>query len=253
MGNPLLEAWSAGDVVVGLWCTSRDSLVAEALAATGADYVCVDTQHGASHQGNLIEMLQGVQAVGSAPLVRVADNSPSLVGKSLDAGAAGVIIPLVGSGEEARRAVGACRFPPRGGRSFGPFRAAIGPDARGLADLEHVSCIAMIETVNGLKNVEEIAKTDGIDALYVGPSDLSVSLGLPPGSLDDRKFTEALATVRGACLRAGIVAGIHTYNGNTAARFIEEGFRMVTIGVDLRLLRTAASGCLEKALAGRKG
>lgn len=236
MANRLLERWREGRPAVGVWCTSRDSLVAEALAACGPDYVCVDLQHGASDLGNLVEMLQAVRSGGSSPVVRVPEASQALITKALDAGALGIIVPLVESAEQAREAVGACRYPPRGWRSYGPFRASLAADVSGLADLEQVACIVMVETRKGLEAVEEIAGTDGVDAIYVGPSDLSIALGLVPGSVREPAFVEALATIRGACERAGVVAGIHTYDGEAAASYLADGFAMVTASLDLRTL-----------------
>lgn len=247
MGNPLLEAWQAGHQAVGVWCSSRDSFVAEALASARPDYVCIDLQHGTPESSHLIEMLQAVQAGGSTAVVRVPENSLALINKALDAGAAGVIVPLVDDAEQARRAVQACRFPPRGRRSFGPFRAALSRKVEKLADLEDVACIVMIETASGLANVEEIAAVDGVSAVYVGPSDLSIALGLPPASLDDPAFVEALERIRQAAADAGVVAGMHTQDGSHAATYISQGFGMVTAGADLRSMQSAIAAHLDRA------
>ncbi|HZD65913.1 MAG TPA: aldolase/citrate lyase family protein [Acidimicrobiales bacterium] len=253
MGNPLLDRWNAGTSAIGLWATSRDSLVAEALASVGPDYVCVDLQHGASDLGNLVEMLQAVRSGGSVPVVRVPENSQTMITKALDAGALGIIVPLVESGEEARRAVAACRYPPRGHRSMGPFRASLAAAVEGMTDLEAVACVLMIETRRGLDNVEEIAATEGVDALYVGPADLSLALGLPPGSVDHPTFRAALGTIREAATRSTVVVGIHTYDGDAAAGYVAAGFGMVTAGVDLRILREVGRRHVGAAQAGREG
>ena len=195
-------------------------------------------------------MLQAVQAGGSTAVVRVPENSLALINKALDAGAAGVIVPLVDDAEQAQRAVQACRFPPRGRRSFGPFRAALSGKVEKLADLEDVACIVMIETASGLANVEEIAAVDGVSAVYVGPSDLSIALGLPPASLDDPAFVEALERIRQAAADAGVVAGMHTQDGSRAATFISQGFGMVTAGADLRSLQSAIAAHLDRARGG---
>jgi 4-hydroxy-2-oxoheptanedioate aldolase len=250
VGNSLLEAWQAGRQAVGVWCTSRDSFVAEALASARPDYVCIDLQHGTPEPAHLIQMLQAVQAGGSTAVVRVPENSLALINKALDAGAAGVIVPLVDDAEQARRAVQACRFPPRGHRSFGPFRAALSGTAAKLADLEDVACIVMIETASGLANVEEIAAVDGVSAVYVGPSDLSIALGLPPASLDDPAFVEALERIRQAAADAGVVAGMHTQDGSHAATYISQGFGMVTAGADLRSMQSAIAAHLDRARNG---
>jgi 4-hydroxy-2-oxoheptanedioate aldolase len=236
---------------VGVWCSSGDSLVAETLAAAGFDYVCIDMQHGESQLGNLVEMVQAVQAGGSAPVVRVPENSLAMINKAVDVGALGIVIPLVEDAAGARRAVEAVRFPPRGRRSYGPFRASL-PSSRGkeLADLEDVAVVPMIETPGGLANVAQIAAVDGVSVVYVGPSDLSLALGLPPGSVDDPKFSEALERVQQAAADAGIVAGMHTHSGARAATYVAQGFGMVTAAGDLSSLLAAVSGHLETARSG---
>jgi 4-hydroxy-2-oxoheptanedioate aldolase len=250
MGNPLLDGWRSGRQAVGVWCSSRDSFVAEAVASAGPDYVCIDVQHGASEFANLVEMVQAVQAGGSTAVVRVAENSLALINKALDAGAAGVIVPLIEDAEAALRAVQACRFPPRGRRSFGPFRASLSGRMGELADLEDVACILMIETAGGLENVKDIAAVDGVSALYVGPSDLSIALGLPPASLDEPGFVDALERIRRAAADAGVVAGMHTMDGARAASYVAQGFGMVTAAADVRSMQAAIAGHLDRARSG---
>jgi 4-hydroxy-2-oxoheptanedioate aldolase len=236
----------ADQPALGLWCTIGDPLLAEALGSVGPDYVCVDMQHGANHDGNLVSMLQAVAIGGSTPLVRVTENNPGLIMKALDAGAAGVIVPLVDTGAEAARAVDACRFPPAGRRSYGPFRASMhaGSAPRQLDD---VACIAMVETRTGLDNLADIAATDGLTGIYVGPSDLSLALGLAPASYDAPEFEAALDAIQAACKEHGLVVGIHCYEGTTAAEYVRRGFGMVTVAVELRLLRAALTSELGRA------
>lgn len=252
MGNPLLDGWRSGHQAIGVWCSSRDPLVAEALASTGPDYVCIDLQHGASEFADVVGMLQAVQAGGSTAVVRVPENSTALINKALDAGAAGVIVPLIEDAAGARRAVEACRFPPRGRRSFGPFRASLSGRMKELADIENVACILMIETASGLENVEDIAAVEGVSALYVGPSDLSIALGLPPASLDEPGFVEALERIRQAAANAGVVVGMHTQDGVRAATYVGQGFGMVTAAADLRSLQSAIVGHLNQARNGAR-
>ncbi len=251
MGGILFDPAARGRPVLGLWCTTGDALVAEALAASGADYVCLDMQHGASHEGSVLPLLQAVTAGGAVPVVRVPDTRPASIMKVLDAGAAGVIVPLVESAEQAAAAVASCRYPPAGARSYGAFRASIAARSADPAVLEQVACVAMIETRAGLDHLEEIAATEGLSGLYIGPSDLSLGLGLAPGSIDAPQFRQALGEILAACRRHGLVAGIHCYDGATAARFVEQGFGMVTVAVDLRLLRAAVAA--ELAVARQAG
>jgi 4-hydroxy-2-oxoheptanedioate aldolase len=245
----LRESWRAGRPALGFWNSIGDTLLVEALAAAKPDYVCIDMQHGGAHEGNLVSLVQAVDAGGSAPLVRVAENNPALIAKALDAGARGVVIPLVESGAEAAAAVAACRYPPNGRRSFGPFRASMHADTSDPRQLEQVACVVMVETRAGIDNLADIAAADGLTGVYVGPSDLSLALGLAPGSIDAPEFVAVLEEIRVACERHGVVAGIHCYDGQIAARYIEQGFGMVTVTVDLRLLRPALAHELADARA----
>src|SRR5918997_5730131 len=179
--NPLRATWAGGRTVFGLWMTVPGSVGAEILAGAGVDYVCVDQQHGVIDYDAMVPMFQAIRAEGPAPITRVLSNDPFLIMKALDAGAWGVIVPLVNDTEDAARAVAACRYPPQGVRSYGPVRAARVIGSRDPEDLAgEVLCIVMVETREGLERVEEIAATPGLDGLYIGPSDLALSLGLTP-------------------------------------------------------------------------
>jgi 4-hydroxy-2-oxoheptanedioate aldolase len=250
MANTLREAWAEGRPAFGLWSMMPGSFGVELLASARPDYVCIDQQHGLADLAALIPMLAAAEAAGATPLVRVLRNDPADIGKVLDAGARGVIVPLVNNASEAARAVQACRYPPEGNRSYGPVRASLvfgtgDPVALG----REVSCIVMVETREGLENVEEIAATPGVDGIYVGPSDLALSLGLPP-TLDPVEPThvEAVARIKDACKHHGIGAGIHTASAEVAKRHAEAGFDMVTTGTDATLLADAA---LERLVAVR--
>jgi 4-hydroxy-2-oxoheptanedioate aldolase len=236
MEHFLRESWRQGQPAFGVWNSIGDTLVAEAIAALGPDYVCVDLQHGTPGQGDLVPLLQAVTAGGSTPIVRVADSSPAGIMKALDAGAHGIIVPLVESAEEAARAVSACRFPPGGRRSFGPFRASIAAGSNEPSELEKVACIV----------------TDGVTAVYLGPSDLSLALGLPPASTEAPEFVSVVDRIRTACAANGVIAGMHCYDGNSARAAVERGFGMVTVAVDLRLFRKAL-GFELGAARGRNG
>lgn len=250
METLLKEAWRAGQPAFGLWCTVSDALVAEAMASVGPDYVCVDLQHGSAHEGRLVEMIQAIDAGGSAPIVRVPANQPASIGKALDAGARGVVIPLVESGAQAARAVEACRFPPYGNRSFGPFRAAMHAGTSDPRELEKVACVVMVETRAGIDHLDEIVATEGVTAVYVGPADLSLALGLRPASVEDPKFMATLDEIRQACAARQVVVGIHCLNGTMARRAVEQGFGMVTVAPgELGPLRAALLAHLTEARA----
>ena len=238
----LRRAWDEGRTALGLWSVVPGSFGVEILARTGVDYVCVDGQHGLIGFDAMVPMLQAIGAGGSAPITRVPSNDPYGIMKSLDAGARGVIVPLVNSAADAERAVAACRYPPRGMRSYGPIRAG---GVMGTSDPETLEkealCLVMVETREALERVEEIAATPGLDGIYVGPSDLALSLGLPATIevLED-EHAEAVERVRRACAANGVVAGIHASSGEWARRHADAGFEMVTVATDASLLMNAA-------------
>jgi 4-hydroxy-2-oxoheptanedioate aldolase len=249
-GRRLRAKWAAGEPVFGLWAGISSSLTAELAAAAGYDYVCVDQQHGTSDERAMVSIFQATVAAGSTPLARLAWNEPWLIMRALDLGAAGVIVPLVGSGAEALRAVRACKYPPHGNRSYGPVRAALAVGSTAPEDLaDSVLCFVMVETRDGLDRVEEIAATPGLDGIYVGPSDLSLALGRAPGQ-GGQELEDAIARIRGACQAHGLIAGMHCANGAAAQARAGEGFRLITVGVDTLLFRSTISRELAEARAG---
>jgi 4-hydroxy-2-oxoheptanedioate aldolase len=237
-----------------MWAGIPTSLTAELAAAAGYDYVCVDLQHGLSDEATMITMFQATQAAGAAPLARLAWNEPWLIMRALDLGAVGVILPLIDNAGEAARAVEACRYPPRGRRSYGPVRAEMVVGSAGLEELAaDALCFAMIETREGLDNLEEIAGTPGLDGLYIGPSDLSIALGLPPRGVavdpgEDRKpLAEAIDRVREAAVAHGLIAGMHCAGGAAAQHYAAAGFRLITVGVDTRMFKATIGRELSAA------
>lgn len=251
MEHFLREPWRHGRPALGVWNSVGDTLIAEAIASLGPDYVCIDMQHGTPSVAELVPQMQAVAAGGSTPIVRVPESNPAVIMRALDSGARGVVVPLVENGTEAARAVAACRFPPAGRRSFGPFRASIQAGSSEPGDLEQVACIVMVETRAGIEHLTEIVATDGVTAVYLGPSDLSLALGLPPGSIDAPEFISVAEHIRQVCEDHGVVAGMHCYDGKTARRAVEQGFGMVTVAVDLRTFRQALTIELEAARAAK--
>jgi 4-hydroxy-2-oxoheptanedioate aldolase len=232
--NTVREAWRAGKATVGGWLSLPDSFAAEVMAHQGFDWLTVDMQHGLIDYSSAVPMLQAISTTDTIPLVRVPWNDPPTIMKALDAGAYGVIVPLVNNRAEAERAVGAARYPPRGYRSNGPVRGRYygGADYNARAH-ETIIVALMVETREGLENVEEIAAVDGVDAIYVGPSDLGYALGMAPKlDNDEPQHVAAVERIRDACKRHGIVAGIHTGGPAYSARWIERGFQMVTVTSD---------------------
>lgn len=218
---------------LGAWMFLREPMTAEAAARAGYDYVVVDLQHGIASEPEALAMMQATEAAGAIPVARVATNHPMTIGRALDSGALAVIVPMVNDADAARAAVDACRYAPTGSRSFGPV-AAISRYTDDYARLANdlVCCIVMIETVEALDNIDEILSVSGVDGVYVGPVDLSLTLGLPPQTdHDDVRFTSAIDTIVAACQRHGIVPGIHA-SGDLAPKWIDKGFRMITVGYD---------------------
>ncbi|MFP5487057.1 MAG: HpcH/HpaI aldolase family protein [Acidimicrobiia bacterium] len=243
----LREKWAAGDETLGLWLSTPTPLTAELTARQPVDYVCVDTQHGIADVTESILAIQAVELTGGTPIVRVPWNEPGVIGRMLDAGAHGVIVPMVNTREQAEAVVRAVRYAPDGARSWGPAMSGMRhPDHLGWA-AANVAAIAMIETAEALSNLDDIVSTPGIDAVYVGPADLSLSLGLAPGNNDgDPVFDDALATIVAACHRHGVAPGVHA-TGAVTPRRREQGFRMITVASDVTAVRAGYASELDAA------
>jgi 4-hydroxy-2-oxoheptanedioate aldolase len=242
------ELWAAGRPAYGTVCAIPSPFVAELLVNAGFEWLCIDCQHGLISDQDMVSMLQ---AVGSAAttFVRVAWNRPELIMRALDAGADGVIVPMVNSAAEARAAAGACRYPPRGYRSFGPTRAALRvADFTPESANRRVLCAVMIETLEGAEHADEILGVEGVDAVWVGPWDLSLSAsgGLEaPGqtALDVRLIQSVLES----CRKNGVIPGISVGTAEQAQYWRDAGFTMMAAASDFRMLEAAAARLLDTA------
>jgi 4-hydroxy-2-oxoheptanedioate aldolase len=234
--NPLLAKWRAGKPTLGLWASTANPAQGEyAATVAGNDFVLWDLQHGQVTDADLGPCFRGLLGTDVAPLARVAANDFTLIGRALDVGAYGVVVPLVNTTEEALAAARACRYPPDGERSFGPNRVGIVQGGYNPKTLGEVACIVMVETATGLANCEAIAATPGVDAILIGPSDLAIGLGLAP---DDRGATHAAAVkhVADVCRAAGIASGIVLGDGATARKHLDLGFQFINVTTDIGLL-----------------
>ena len=248
--DTLRTQWNEGRETLGVWLTIPSVVSAEAAARVGFDYVCIDTQHGAIDYQQSVALIQAVNfGAGCSPIARVPWNEPGIIGKMLDAGAEGVIVPMVNSAAEAQAVVRSGRYPPLGARSYGPVMSGMRRADHFGWSTDGIAIIPMIETAEAVTNLDEILAVPGIDAVYVGPADLSISLGLPPGNNDDRnEFTEALLTIVKGCQNAGVVPGIHA-TAQLIERRLEQGFRMITVTSDI----LAMKGSLVTDLATARG
>ncbi len=235
MTTHLRQVWDRGETALGAFLFFREPLIAEAAALAGYDYVCVDMQHGLQSFEHTVTMLYAMARTETTPIVRVPWNEPSIIGRVLDAGAYGVIVPMVNTADEARAAVSACRYAPVGSRSMGPVGVSARAGREGYFSTanDKVLCIPMIETKQAVENVDEIAAVPGIDALYIGPADLSITYGLAPKpDQDDVEWNEAIERVKVACERNDVIPAIHAEAG-LAEKRRSAGWRMITVGFDL--------------------
>ncbi len=242
--NHVLRGWREGRQTVGAWLSVAASYSAESMAHAGFDWLCIDTQHGLIDYPDAVHMLQAISTTHTIPFVRVPWNDPATIMKMLDAGAYGVVVPLVNNREEAERAVAACRYPPAGIRSSGPARAAMygGPGYQSWAN-DEIACIVMIETADGLDHLDDILSTPGVDAAYIGPADLAYALDLEPGT-DDPRHAEAVRRILDAAKRHGVAPGIHTGSAADTTAYLRMGFQMVTLGSDGGFMRAKAAADL---------
>lgn len=239
----LRALWAADRPAFGAWSSSRDPAVAELLAATDFDYVCVDLQHGAATFSELPGIATAMRAADRSPVVRVPWNEPVHVMRAIDVGAAAVMVPYVDGPEDALRAAQACRFPPTGTRSWGPMwgdlRAdgALPPEEQDAA----VICVVMVETQAGVDALEDIVSIPGVDAVYIGPNDLALGCGYGRRTYRDSPEVDALIQrIVDVCRDAGVVAGVHCSDVDMAVTWAGRGARMLTAAADLSLLRKAA-------------
>ena len=232
----------AGETALGISFTLGNVHAVELCAHSSLDYVYFDQQHGLTSLDTLINQLRVIAGSPVTPLVRVLRNDPGLIGQVLDAGAEGVIVPMVSSADDARLAVQGCRYPPDGVRSWGPVRARFSLGSDPVEVNTKVLCFVMIETRDAVSCVEEIVATPGVAGVYIGPADLGVSMGLKPKvGLQEGEHAEAIKRVVAACRAAHRVAAISGRPGEMSGL----GFGMVSVGSDTGFIQAGLDQAAE--------
>lgn len=245
--NRLRKIWTDGGVVINGWLHIPSMWSAELMANAGWDSITIDLQHGMHSLETAIQLMQAISTTETIPLARVNWHSPGEVMRLLDAGAYGIICPMVNTGEECEAFVGACRYPPLGYRSLGPTRARLvmGTDYADHAN-EEILTIAMVETKEALENLDAIASVEGLDMIFVGTGDLRLSLTGQHGfDSDDAQVDAALDTILAACEKYNLIAGLFTASSEYAGQMIERGFRFVTVKTDSTILSEYAQKIVQ--------
>ncbi len=230
----LRRRWAAGQACHGVWSLLPGAVTAEVLARTGADYVVVDLQHGAATEADLPGLAAAVTAAGAVPLVRTRSPAFPDVGRPLDLGARGVVVPNVRDAAHAREVVAACRYAPAGMRSVGRLSGGA----------ERPLVVLMVESAGALDDLDAVLAVEGLDGVYVGPGDLGLSLGLTGDGL-----RPVLSSIVARAVAAGVPVGVHAQDGREAAAFAAEGATIVTAAVDVSSL----AGTVAASLAAARG
>jgi len=227
---------AAGETLYGGWAVIPDPLAVSAMAAAGLDYVVIDLQHGGATERDLAALTSAIDRAGAVPLARVRYAHPADIGRALDLGCLGVIVPNVESAEQASAVAGACRFPPAGYRSAGGV----------MAGAEQSFCVIMVESAAALAQIEATLALDAVDGIYVGPRDLSNSLGCEMDP-HDPVLRPALERVWAACAKAGKPVGVHATDAATASLYRRNGCRLVNVASDMLAISRHTADALNAA------
>lgn len=238
--NPIRTKLDEGCATLGSWYGIRCNLIAERFGAVGFDWVIVDLQHGTASWDGLLSLLQSLQLGGTWSLVRVTGHDPAEIGRALDVGAIGVVVPMVSTPEQARVVADAMRYPPHGTRSIGQARNTLG----GEPLKQDPFCVVMIETAEGMANLEAIVATPGVDCVLLGGADLAVSMGLPPEEIyaiaPPPAIVEAMEKLVAACARHCKVAGNAAFVAGDVEALLERGIRFIPVAAATSFLTNAA-------------
>ncbi len=247
--NRVRQLWQAGSPIITGWCSTPDPYTTEVMVRAGFDALVLDMQHGmAIGPDRAAQWLQIVGQTDTTPIVRIPWNEPAYVQWVLDAGAMGVIVPMVNNLDEAKKAIGACRYPPLGYRSSGPNRTRL---YNGLDYFDHanseVICLVMMETVEGIEAINTISELPGLDGYYLGPSDLAVSMGLKPGfDVKDPRHVAAAQKVADVARNRRQIAGIHAGTIEEALRRHQQGYHLIPVCNDIWLLSAGIADNLRQ-------
>ena len=246
--NPVRDKLFQGEVSVGAWLNLGSPTAAEVMASIGYDWLVVDAEHGQWSPETMAHAFRAIEARGAVPMARVWSHDPTAIGRLLDAGAMGIVLPHVSTPEQAEAAAKAMRYPPVGERSSGTGRVVLtDPGYKDRAN-ESVLLIPQIEDMEGVRNAEAIMALDGVDVAFIGPNDLGLSMGLTPDQMwKERSHLDAIAAILDGARKAGKPAGVPVADGEAARRVIEQGFQFIDVGSDLRQLQTAAAERLKIA------
>jgi len=240
--HPLIKLWKKKQPTINGWLTIPDGFSAEVMAHQGFDSITIDMQHGVIDYQKAVEMIRAINTTSTPTIVRVPWLDPASIMKTLDAGATGIICPMINNKEQAQKLVEYASYAPMGTRSFGPTRAPFiyGDNYQPIAN-SSILVIAMIETKEALENLDDIIGTEGIDAIFIGPSDLSLSLGYPAiFNNEDPFIVETIERIVKTTKKYGKYIGLYNTEVEYALRMVKLGFDYVTVSNDSSYIAQAA-------------
>ena len=245
ISNTAKQRMLVGEAAFG-WALGLGSpLAAERLAGSGVDFIMIDGQHGSFGSDSTITTLMAIAAGGATPMARVASNDYTKIGRLLDEGALGIVVPMVHTADDAKRAADACRYPATGTRSWGWARAAAYGDDYPEVVNDEIFVAVQIESAQSVQNAAAILGTEGVDGCWIGPSDLTLSLGFRPGSEDGTKaLNEAVDKIEAAAQQTGKALGFACSGPEQAKSLAERGFRFLTAGSDVGFMMAGAKQAL---------
>jgi 4-hydroxy-2-oxoheptanedioate aldolase len=246
--NIVKSLWKEDKTATNAWISNADSWTAELIAHQGFDVMTIDAQHGhAKDFETVLRIFQAMSATDTMPFVRVPWNEPSYIMSMLDAGAMGIICPMIDTREDTEKFVQACRYPQQGFRSYGPLRARAIHEGYFEEANEQIVTMAMIETPSAFKNIEDIAQTPTLNGLFLGPWDLSISMGHKNvANFESDEMKAVFDKILNTCSKNNLMAGVHCGNAKDAKMFSEMGFRLVTVYNDAKAIVDGAQMSLRE-------